>query len=135
MLDQDVISPYYHRRSVKCTHCLVLHAGEYHIQHLREGGFGRGLVDEVLTGQVDVVARSHGLQHRTFMDLYLLGGHGCKQGLSGAKQTNKQTQMSPQRRLSHDCSCVILGMYPDDMGSVIIYYYFSCRNLGKVQTD
>lgn len=81
MLDQDVISPYYHRRSVKCTHCLVLHAGEYHIQHLREGGFGRGLVDEVLTGQIDVVARSYGLQHRTFVDLYLLGGHGCKQGL------------------------------------------------------
>ncbi len=58
MLDQGVISPYYHRRSVQCTHCLVLHAGEYHIQHLREGGFGRGLVDEVLTGQIDVVARS-----------------------------------------------------------------------------
>lgn len=70
---------------------MVLHAGEYHIQHLREGGFGRGLVDEVLTGQIDVVARSHGLQNRTFVDLYVLRGHGCEQGLSGTgvkKETN-----------------------------------------------
>lgn len=93
MLDQGVISPYYHRRSVECTHCLVLHAGEYHIQHLREGGFGRGLVDEVLTGQIDVVARSHGLQNRTFVDLYVLRGHGCEQGLSGTGVKKKQTQM------------------------------------------
>lgn len=61
MLDQAVISPYYQRRSVKCTHCLVFHAGENHIQHLGEGGFGRGLVDEVFTGQIDVVTRSHSL--------------------------------------------------------------------------
>lgn len=61
MLDQDVISLYYQRRSNKCTHCLVFHAGENHIQHLGEGCFCCGLVDEVFTGQIDVVTRSHSL--------------------------------------------------------------------------
>ncbi len=78
------------------THCLVLHAGEYHIQHLREGGFGRGLVDEVLTGQIDVVTRSHGLQNCTFVDLYVLRGHGCEQGLSGTGVKKKNTNVTTE---------------------------------------
>lgn len=67
------------------THCLVLHAGEDDVQHLCESGLGRGLVDEVLAGQVDVVTCSHGLQHRALVNLNVLGGHRGQQGLEGKK--------------------------------------------------
>lgn len=38
---------------------LTLHPHEDHIEHLCEGGLGRGLVHKVLAGQVDVVACAH----------------------------------------------------------------------------
>lgn len=41
------------------TNRLVLHAGEDDIEHLCESGLGRGLVDQVTAGQVDVVAGAH----------------------------------------------------------------------------
>lgn len=66
-----------------CTYCLVLHASKDDVEHLCERGLGRRLVDEVLAGQVDVVAGAHGLQHGAFVDLYVLGGHGRQQSLEG----------------------------------------------------
>lgn len=63
------------------THGLVLHAGKDDVQHLGEGGFGCRLVDEVLAGQVYVVAGPDGLQHRALVDLDVLGGHRSQQGL------------------------------------------------------
>lgn len=68
------------------THGLVLHAGEDDVEHLGEGGFRGRLVDEVLAGQVDVVARSDGLQHRALVDLDVLGGHRRQQGLGTKKE-------------------------------------------------
>lgn len=69
------------RVSQRGTYCLVLHAGEDDIEHLRERGLGRGLVDQVLAGQVDVVAGPDRLQHRALVNLYVLGGHRRQQGL------------------------------------------------------
>lgn len=43
------------------TYSLDLHPGEDDIEHLGEGGLGRGLIDQVPTGQVDVVACPDGL--------------------------------------------------------------------------
>ena len=55
------------------TYCLVFHAREDDIEHLCEGGFGGGLVDEVLAGQVDVVAGPDRLQDRSLVDLTCVG--------------------------------------------------------------
>lgn len=60
---------------------MILHARKDDVEHLRERGFGRGLVDEVLAGQVDVVTRTDGLQHGALVDFYVLGGHRCQQSL------------------------------------------------------
>lgn len=59
------------------THCLCLHPEEYDIEHLCESGLGCGLVDEVLTGQVDIVTCPHRLQHGA---LVYLTGVGCHNG-------------------------------------------------------
>lgn len=69
------------------THSLVLHAGEDDVKHLGEGGFSCRLVDEVLAGQIDVVARPDGLQHRALVDLDVLGGHRRQQGLGNEDGT------------------------------------------------
>lgn len=61
---------------------MILHACKDDIEHLRERGLGCGLVDEVLAGQVDVVAGAHGLQDGALVDFYVLGGHGCQQSLA-----------------------------------------------------
>ena len=60
---------------------MILHACKDDVEHLRERGLGCGLVDEVLAGQVDVVAGADGLQHGTLVDFYVLRGHGCQQSL------------------------------------------------------
>lgn len=64
------------------TYRLVLHARKDDVEHLRERGLGGGLVDEVLAGQVDVVAGAHGLQDGALVDFYVLGGDGRQQGLA-----------------------------------------------------
>lgn len=65
-----------------CTYCLILHACKDDVEHLCERGLGRGLVDEVLAGQVDVVTRADSLQDGALVDFYVLGGHCCQQGLA-----------------------------------------------------
>lgn len=60
---------------------MILHACKNDVEHLCECGLRRGLVDEVLARQVDVVTGPDGLQHGTFMDFYVLGGHSCQQSL------------------------------------------------------
>lgn len=68
-------------RARESAYCLVLHTCKDNIEHLCEGGLGRGLVDQVLAGQVDVVAGPDRLQHRALVNLYVLGGHRRQQGL------------------------------------------------------
>lgn len=63
------------------TYSLDLHPWEDNVEHLGEGGLGRGLVDQVPAGQVDVVACPDGLQHRALMYLTGVGGHHCQQRL------------------------------------------------------
>lgn len=69
------------------THGLVLHAREDDVEHLRESGLGRGLVDEVAAGQVDVVAGPDGEQHRALVDLDVWRRHGRQQRLQGGETT------------------------------------------------
>jgi len=71
------------------TYCLILHAREDDVEHLRERGLGRGLVDEVLAGQVDVVTRADGLQHSTLVDFYVLGSHRCQQSLEDRREDKR----------------------------------------------
>lgn len=78
-----------------CTYCLVLHASEDDVEHLCERGLRRRLVDEVLAGQVDVVAGADGLQHGTFVDFYVLGGHGRQQRLQGRGRRKNFHTASP----------------------------------------
>lgn len=59
------------------TYRLVLHAGKDDVEHLCERGLGRGLVNEVLAGQVDVVTGADGLQDGALMDFYVLWGDCC----------------------------------------------------------
>lgn len=69
------------------TYCLILHARKDDVEHLCERGLGRGLVDEVLAGQVDVVTGADGLQHGALVDFYVLGGHRRQQSLEkGVKE-------------------------------------------------
>lgn len=63
------------------TNRLVLHTCEDDVEHLRERGFGCGLVDKVATGQVDVVAGPDGEKNRTLVDLYMWRGDRGQQGL------------------------------------------------------
>lgn len=53
------------------TNRLTLHTGEDDIKHLCESGFGRGLVDQVAAGQVDVVACPYSEKNRSLVDLYV----------------------------------------------------------------
>lgn len=87
----------------KCTHSLVFHAGEDNIEHLCERGLGGGLVDEVATGQVDVVARPDGEEHGAFMDLNVRGGHRCQQGLNAERRKSKLTRQDAE--LKGCCFC------------------------------
>lgn len=77
---------------MRCTDGLVLHAGEDHVEHLCESGLGRGLVDEVTAGQVDVVAGPDGEEHRALVNLYVGGGHRRQQGLR--EREGRQGRMS-----------------------------------------
>lgn len=45
------------------THSVVLHPGEYNVDHLCEGGLGSDLVVHVPRGKEDVVAGADGQQH------------------------------------------------------------------------
>ena len=63
------------------AYSLDLHSGEDHTEHLSESGFSRRLVDEVFTGQVDVVACSDGQQDGALMNLTTLGRHHSQQRL------------------------------------------------------
>lgn len=63
------------------TNRLVLHTCEDDVEHLRERGFGCGLVDKVATGQVDVVAGPDGEKNCTLVDLYMWRGDRGQQGL------------------------------------------------------
>lgn len=66
---------------------MILHARKDDVEHLCERGLGRGLVDEVLAGQVDVVTGADGLQHGALVDFYVLGGHRRQQSLEkGVKE-------------------------------------------------
>ena len=58
-----------------------LHPQEDGAEHLVEGGLGRGLVDHVLAGQVDVVAGPHGGEQAGLVHLHVLGREDCKQRL------------------------------------------------------
>ena len=66
---------------VRLTYGLVLHACEDDVEHLCECGLGSRLVDEVLAGQVDVVAGAHTQQHRALVDLTRVGRHHRQQRL------------------------------------------------------
>lgn len=79
-------------QTVRQTDGLVLHAGEDDVEHLREGGLGRGLVDEVAAGQVDVVTGPDGEQHRAFVDLYVRGGDRREQGLEGEGEEEEEEE-------------------------------------------
>lgn len=72
-----------HSEGGRGTYCLILHAGEDDVEHLRERGLGCGLVDEVLARQVDVVTCADGLQDGALVDFYVLGGHCRQQSLKG----------------------------------------------------
>lgn len=63
------------------TNSLIFHSCEDDVEHLRERGLSRGLVDEVAAGQVDVVAGPDSEEHRALMNLYVWGGHRRQQGL------------------------------------------------------
>ena len=52
-----------------CTHCLAFHTVEDDIEHLCQGGFGSGLVNEITAGKVDVIASSNCQQYGSLMDL------------------------------------------------------------------
>lgn len=69
------------RGSKVITYSLVFHAREDDVEHLRECGFGRGLVDEVAAGQVDVVAGSDGEQNGALVNLDVGRGHSRQQRL------------------------------------------------------
>ena len=73
------------------THCLVLHAREDDVKHLRERGLGRRLVDEVLGGKVDVVARAHCLQHGALVHFARVGRDHRQQGLWGGRAEHMST--------------------------------------------
>lgn len=73
---------------------MILHASEDDVEHLSERGLGRGLVDEVLAGQVDVVTRADGLQDSALVDFYVLGGHCCQQSL---EELEERSQMGQNR--------------------------------------
>lgn len=60
---------------------MILHACEDDVKHLCECGLGRGLVDEVLAGQVDVVTCADSLQDGALVDFYVLRGYRCQQSL------------------------------------------------------
>lgn len=77
-----------------CTYCLVLHACKDDVEHLCERGLGRGLVDEVLAGQVDVVARADSLKHGALVDFYVLRGHRRQQGLEERKKDDLLSDLS-----------------------------------------
>lgn len=70
-----------------CTYRLVLHPCKDDVEHLRERGLGRGLVDEVLAGQVDVVTGAHGLQDGALVDFNVLRGDSRQQGLARRENT------------------------------------------------
>lgn len=72
-------------KTSKYTYCLVFHACEDDVEHLCERSLGCGLVDEVLAGQVDVVAGTDSLQNSALVDLYVLRGHRCQQSLDKIK--------------------------------------------------
>lgn len=68
-------------RKKKATHGLDLHAREDDVEHLGERSLGRRLVDEVLAGQVDVVAGAHGRQQHLAVHLDVLRRHHGQQRL------------------------------------------------------
>jgi len=41
------------------THCLIFHASKDDVEHLCQGCLGGCLINQVLTGQVDVVTGAH----------------------------------------------------------------------------
>lgn len=80
---------------------MVFHAGKYDIQHLGERGLGRGLVDEVLAGQVDVVTCPHCLEDGPLVDLDMLGCYCGEQGL--IKDTIQSAFILNIASINHHC--------------------------------
>ena len=56
---------------------------------LVECGLGRGLVDHVLRGEVDVVASPHGVQEARLVHLHVLRGQDRQQGLKDGQIDRK----------------------------------------------
>lgn len=88
------------------THRLALHAREDDVEHLRERGLRRGLVDEVAAGQVDVVAGPDREEHRALVDLDVGGGHRRQQGLGG-----REWQLSKLSKGGGRCRVTVPASY------------------------
>ena len=56
---------------------------------LVECGLGRGLVDHVLRGEVDVIASPHGVQEARLVHLHVLRGQDRQQGLKDGQIDRK----------------------------------------------
>lgn len=101
-LEQAFLLPLYcWLRRAQGTYCLVLHSGEYDIQHLGESGLCSGLVDEVFAGQIDVVACPHSLKHGALMDLDVLGCYCSEQGLTKERES---VQLGQFNKLQYNAS-------------------------------
>lgn len=96
----------------KWTNSLVFHACEDNVEHLRERGLRRGLVDEVAAGQVDVIAGPDCEENRALVDLYVRGGHGRQQGLDGEKRKWRVIRQHMSRRWCCCCTCWIITPLP-----------------------
>ena len=59
----------------------MFHAWEDDVKHLCERCSGCGLIDDILAGQIDVIAGAYGKQHCTLMDLTCLGSYNGQQCL------------------------------------------------------
>ena len=61
MIHQVLTGDIQYTSGITITYGLSLHPGEYNIEHLSERRLGSGLIHQVFTGEVDVVACPHGL--------------------------------------------------------------------------
>ena len=62
---------------MQMTHRLIFHTCKDDAEHLRQSCLGSGLVDQVLTGQIDVVTCAYGQQHGAFMYLARACSYYC----------------------------------------------------------
>ena len=60
---------------------MCLHSLKDDTDHLAEGCFGCGLVNQVFASKVDIIACPHRLQQRGLMDLTCVGCYSCEKCL------------------------------------------------------